>query len=156
MATIRYLEFLIYANFNLPHCLRLQSPWSRKFRRDRMNGCRDIANFQFPIWRPSAMLNFGNMHILTFRAIYSHNLHVHAKFGRGRLNGCRNIVNFRFPIRQPSAILNCRNMQILTFRTIYSNNLHVLAKFHRDWLNGCGNIANSRFSIWWPSAILNF
>ena len=29
-----------------------------KFRRDRLNGCGNIANFRFPIWRPSAILNF--------------------------------------------------------------------------------------------------
>ena len=47
-----------------------------KFRRGRMNDCEDIANFQFPIWRPSAILNFGNMQILTFRTIYIPNLHL--------------------------------------------------------------------------------
>ena len=29
-----------------------------KFRRDRLNGCRVIANFRFQIWRPSAILDF--------------------------------------------------------------------------------------------------
>jgi len=56
-----------------------------KFCRDAINGCGDMANFQFKIWRPSAILNFGNMQILTCRRVYSHNLHVPAKFCRNRL-----------------------------------------------------------------------
>ena len=51
-----------------------------KFCRDRMKGCRDLVNFQFPIWRSSAILNFSNMQIFTFRTVCNDNLHVYAKF----------------------------------------------------------------------------
>jgi len=91
-------------------------PRARRHSRDRSNGCRDIANFHFPIWRPSAMLNFGNMQILTFCTVFSQNLHDRAKFRRDRLNGCGNNPNFRFPIWRPSAILHFLNILILTFR----------------------------------------
>ena len=81
MTAVRHLECLKYANFNLPHCLRPQSVCSCK-----MNGYGDVASLQFPIWRPSAILNFGNKQILTFCTVYSHNVHVHAKFRRDRLH----------------------------------------------------------------------
>ena len=66
-----------------------------------MNGCGDIANFQFAIRRASAILNFGNKQISTFRTVYSHNVHVLAKFRRDRMNGCGDIANFQFPIWWP-------------------------------------------------------
>jgi len=106
-----HLEFLKYANFNFPVVCGPSIHVLAKFRFDRINGCNDIANFQFPIWRSSAILNFGNMHNLTFLAINSNNWHVRAKFSRDRLNGCENIPNFRFPICGRPRSSNFSNMQ---------------------------------------------
>jgi len=50
-----------------------------------MNGSGNIANLRFSIWRPSAILNYGNMPIVTFRIVCGSNLHAHAKFRRERL-----------------------------------------------------------------------
>jgi len=60
MAAVRHLEFLTYANFTFPIVCGPNLHIRAKFHRDRMNGCRyrPIENFQFPIWRPSAILNF--------------------------------------------------------------------------------------------------
>jgi len=57
-----------------------------KFRRDWLNGCRDMANFYFPVWRPSAIFNFGNVQILTFPIVSGPNLHIPAKFCRDQTN----------------------------------------------------------------------
>ena len=43
---------------------------------DWLNGCRDIANFRFPIWSLPAILNLRNMQISTFRMVYSLSLHI--------------------------------------------------------------------------------
>ena len=74
-----------------------------KFCLDRLNGCGDIANFRFPIWRPSAILNFWNMQIFT---VYNGNLHVPAKFRRDRLNtlGVITIKYFQYGSHPPSCI----------------------------------------------------
>ena len=36
----------------------------QKFVRDRLNGCRIIAIFRFPIWRPSIWLEVAHSHPL--------------------------------------------------------------------------------------------
>ena len=93
-----------------------------KFRFDRLNSCGYIANFRFPMWRPSAMLNLWNMQISTFRMIYSQNLPICTKFCHDRLNGCGDIANFRFSIWRPPAMFILWNMQTSTFRTVCSQN----------------------------------
>ena len=47
--TMAICMFVLYGHDLLDHA---------KFRRDWMNDCRDIAIFRFPIWRPSAILDF--------------------------------------------------------------------------------------------------
>jgi len=90
------------ANCNLSHGLYSQNLCSRAYvRRDRLKGCPDIMNFRFSIWRPSVILNFGNMLILPFYTVYSHNLHVPAKVHRDWLNDCR---DFEFSIFNMAAI----------------------------------------------------
>jgi len=76
---MQILTFPIVCGWNLHNCAN--------FRRDRMNDCRDIANFQFPIRWPSAILNFSNMQIFTFRTVCHGNRHVPAKFHLCRLHG---------------------------------------------------------------------
>jgi len=77
-----------------------------KFRGDKLNGCGSIPNVRFPIWRPSAILNFSNMRIFIFRTVCNDNLHVVAKFCPGRLHRCRVIKMLIFLIWRPSAILD--------------------------------------------------
>jgi len=105
MAAVHHLEFLKYANFYFPIVCCPNLHIRAKFRRDRMNGCRDIMNFQFPVWQPSAILNFSNMRIFTFRTVCNGNLHVPAKFRLGGLHGCGIIKNLIFSIWRSSAIL---------------------------------------------------
>ena len=74
------------------------------FHHNRFNGCGDIAIFGFLVWRPSAILNFRNMQIFIFCAVYNGNLHVPAKFCLDRFNVSGDIAIFGFPIWRPSAI----------------------------------------------------
>jgi len=94
-----------------------------KFRRDRLNGCENIANFPFKYGgrSPSWIYEICK---LTIPIVCGPNLHIHVKFRRDRMNGCWDIANFQFPIWRPSDILNFGNMQMLTFRTVYTHNLH--------------------------------
>ena len=75
------------------------------------------------------------MQMLTFRTVYSHYPHVHAKFCHNLLNCCGVITNFQFPIWHSSEILNFGNMRILTFTqfiaTICTLVQNVVAIFER-------------------------
>jgi len=61
-----------------------------KFRRDRLNGCRDIAIFRFPMWRPSAILDFFT-HARDHQRSGIVGLYHCAKFGLNRLSSFDNI-----------------------------------------------------------------
>ena len=110
MEAVSHLEFLTFEILTLHTLCSRNLHVHAKFHPDQLKDRRDIANYQLSIWRTSAMLNFRNVQITTFSAVYSHNVHVyggHAKFRRDRLNGCGGIVNFRFSIWRMSAILIC-------------------------------------------------
>jgi len=77
-----------------------------KFRLDRMNGFRYMANIKFPKWRPSAILNFTNMRIFTIRTFCNDNLYVAEKFLLGQLHGCGFIKNLIFSLWRRSAIFD--------------------------------------------------
>jgi len=113
MAAAGHFKFVKYANLRI----------CTKFHHDRLNGCRDIAHFRFPIWRPPAILNFVNMQILAFRTVCSQNMPICTKFCRDRLNSCGDITIFLFSIWRPSAILNFWSRQIFTFCAVYNGNL---------------------------------
>ena len=57
-----------------------------------------LDNYLFSTWRPFVIFNFNNLQILTFRTVYSRNLHVPAKFHRDQLNGSGVTASFRFQI----------------------------------------------------------
>ena len=66
MAAVRHLGFSKVRNFNCPHPSgRGKMRHHAKFCADGSNRCRDMAVFDFSRWRPSAILDFKKLEILT-------------------------------------------------------------------------------------------
>ena len=91
----------------------------------------------FPIWRPSAILNFRNLQIFSLYAGYDGNLHV-----------CSKILS--------QSVERLRRYRHFLICAVYNGNLHVPAKFCLDRFNVSGDIAIFLFPIWRPSAIWIF
>ena len=140
MADAHHFESLKYANFHTLNGYQWQSACSCKISSRSVKRCRRYSGILFPIWRPSVILNFWKMQILTFCTVYDDNLHIPAKYRLDLLNGCEYIANLPFSVWRSPAILNLWNMQILTPRTVYSQNLPIYTKFDHDPLNGSGDI----------------
>ena len=105
-----------------------------KSHHNRFNGCGDIAIFGFPIWRPSAILNFRNMQIFTFCAFYNGKLHVSAKFHRDLLNGCGDIAYFFL-----SNIAAVRHFEFLKYANFHF--LHGLRWQSANFVSICWTVA---------------
>jgi len=77
-----------------------------KFCADRSNRCGDKAVFDFSRWRPSAILDFQNLEILSARTLRGAKMRHRAKFCADRSNRCGDMVVFNFSRWRPSAILD--------------------------------------------------
>jgi len=197
MAAVSHLDFweveILTIHTDCSHKLHVCA----KFRRGQLNGYGAIANFIFPIWRPSAILQFlkyANFNLPHFfsapTCMFTQNFVVIGEM----IAEIMRVFYLKYGDRPPSGISG-ENMQILTFRTLcnqnlhahassrlvewlrrycefsifhmaafrhlgflkYANfnlphsfqpNLHVYVKFRRDRMNDFGDIASFLFSIW--------
>ena len=58
MAAVRHLELLKFGNLTADQIRRPNVRHHTKFRKDRPNRSRDMADFRFSRWRPFAILDF--------------------------------------------------------------------------------------------------
>jgi len=89
-----------------------------KFWADRSNRCGDVTVFDFSRWRPSAILNFQKLKILTAHSPRRAKMRRCAKFcaNRSRLGGDMAVSDFsRWRL---SAILDFKKWEILTAHTL--------------------------------------
>ena len=77
-----------------------------KFCADRSNRCGDMAVFNFSRWRPSAILDFQNLDILTACTLRGTKMRHRAKFCADRSRRCGDMAVFDFSRWRPSAILD--------------------------------------------------
>ena len=73
---------------------------------NRSRRCGDMAVFNFLRWRPSAILDFQKLEILTARALQGAKMRHHTKFCADRSNRCGDMAVFDFSRWRPSAILD--------------------------------------------------
>jgi len=59
-----------------------------KFREDRSNRSRDISDLRYFKMAVAAILDFGNLKLLTFATLKRVELRLRAKFCRNRSNRC--------------------------------------------------------------------
>ena len=59
-----------------------------KFCANRSRRCGNMAVFRFSRWRPSAILDFQKLQILTARALWRAKMRHRVKFCGDRLNRC--------------------------------------------------------------------
>ena len=69
MAAVHHLGFSKVGNFNCPYPVGAKMRHHTKFCADRSNRCGDMAVFNFSRQRPSAILDFQNLEILTARTL---------------------------------------------------------------------------------------
>ena len=115
-----------------------------------------MADFRFSKWRPSAILDFQKLEILTARTLLRAKVRHHAKFCADGSNRCGDTAVFNFSRWRPSAILDFQKLEILTARTVWRAKVRHRAKFCAGRLNRCRDMAVFNFSRWRPSAILDF
>jgi len=77
-----------------------------EFREDRSNRSGNMADFGFSRWRPSAILDFQKLKILTSGPVRKPNMRYHTKFRKNRSNRSSDMADFRFSRWRPSAILD--------------------------------------------------
>jgi len=106
MAAVRHLGFSKVGNFNGPYPSGAKMRHHAKFCADGSNRCGDTAVFNFSRWRPSAILDFQKLEILTARTVWRAKVRHRAKFCSDRLNHCGDMAVFRFSRWRPSAILD--------------------------------------------------
>jgi len=80
MAAVCHLGFLKVGNFNFRSSLEAQCAHRAKFREDRSNRSGDMADFRFSRLRPSAILDFQKLLILTSTPLRRPNVRHPAKF----------------------------------------------------------------------------
>jgi len=100
-----------------------------KFREDRSNRSRDMADFRFSRWRPSANLDFQKLQILTpvqFGTPMCIILPIVAEFSR---TVTEIWPIFDFSRWRPSAILDFQTLEISTSGPVRRPNVRHRAKF---------------------------
>ena len=65
-----------------------------------------MAVFDFSRWRPSAILDFQKLEILTARTLWRAKVRHHAEFRADRSNRCGDMTVYIFSRWRPSAILD--------------------------------------------------
>ena len=89
-----------------------------KFCADRSRRYGDMAVFVFSRWRPSAILDFQKLEILTTHTLRRSKMRHRAKFCANRSRHCGDMAVFDFSRWRPSAILDFKNLEILTAHTL--------------------------------------
>ena len=88
-----------------------------------------MAHFRFSTWRPSAILDFKKLEILTSAPIRRPNVRHRIKFCEGRSNRSRDMADFRFFKMEAAAILDFGNFNFLMLGTLKRVELRLCAKF---------------------------
>ena len=70
-----------------------------------------MADFHFSKWRPSAILDFQKLEILTARTLLRAKVRHHAKFRKNRSNHSGDMAYFRFFKMAAAAMLDFRNFK---------------------------------------------
>ena len=91
-----------------------------------------MADFPFSRWRPSAILDFQKLEILTARTLLRAKVRHRTKFREDRSNSSRDMAEFRFFKMAAAAILDFGNFELLTVGTLKSVELRLHAKFWRN------------------------
>ena len=71
-----------------------------------------MADFHFSKWRPSAILDFQKLEILTARTLLMAKVRHHAKFREDWLNRSGDMADFRFFKMAAAAMLDFKNFNI--------------------------------------------
>jgi len=77
-----------------------------KFRENPSNRSRDMADFRFSRWRPSAILDLQKLEFLTAHTLLRAKMRHCAEFREDQSNCSRDMAGFRFSRWPPSAILD--------------------------------------------------
>ena len=94
-----------------------------------------MADFHFSKWRPSAILDFQRLEILTARTFLRAKVRHHAKFREDRSNRSGDMAYFRFLKMATAAIMDFGNFKFLTVGTLKRVELRLHAKFCRNRSN---------------------
>jgi len=111
--------------------------------------------FDFSRWRPSTILDFQKLEILTAHTLRRAKMRQHAEFCADRSDRCVDMAVYNFSRWRPSAILNFQKLEILTAHTRRMSKMRHYAKFCAYRSRRCGDMAIFDFSRWRPSAILD-
>ena len=106
MAAVHHLGFSKVGNFNCPYPLGGQMRHHAKFCADRSGRCGYMAVFDFSRWRPSAILDFQKLEILTARTLRGAKMRHRAEFCADQSRRCGDMAVFDFLRWRPSAILD--------------------------------------------------
>ena len=71
-----------------------------EFCADRSDRCGDMAVYNFSRWRPSAILDFQKLEILTVHTLRRAKMHHRAKFCANRSRRCGDIVGCASAVAQ--------------------------------------------------------
>ena len=97
-----------------------------------------MADFHFSKWRPSAILDFQKLEILTARTLLMAKVRHHAnfaKFREDRWSHSGDMAYFRFFKMAVAAILDFGNFKFLTVGTLKRVELRLRAKLRRNRSN---------------------
>ena len=114
---VRHLGFSKIRNFNCPHPSGAKMRHYAKFCADGSNRCRDMAVCNFSRWRPSAILDFKKLEILTAHTLLRVKMRHCTEFCAVRSNRCGDMAVYNFSRWRP-AILDFQKFVILTACTL--------------------------------------
>ena len=115
-----------------------------------------MADFHFSKWRPSAILDFQKLEILTARTLLRAEVRHHAKFREDRSNRSGDMADFQSFNTAAAAILDFGNFKFLMAVTLKRVELRLRAKFCRNRSNRGEIWRFFDFSRWRRSAVLDF
>jgi len=96
MAAVRHLQFLKVGNFKFRSSSEAQYASSCQFREDWSNRSGDMADLGFlKRWRPSAILDFQMLKILTSAPVRKPDMRYNTKFRKNRSNRSGDMADFR-------------------------------------------------------------
>ena len=143
--------------FHCRHSAKKTASTTRQISLKSGNWRLSYGRKRFSILRPSAVINFKNVNILSRNCHRVSHLQYGTTFHQNRItlrsyvamkqfSGCRQSWFFDFFF----------NLEILSCDLYRHAFLRLHAKFHWNWTIGCRVMAKRPFSIWRPSVMLNF
>ena len=116
MAAVRHLGFSKVRKFNCLHPSGAKTRHHAKFCANLSRHCGDMAVFDFSRWRPSAILDFKKLEILTARTPLTDKMRHRTKFCADRSNRCGDMAVYNFSRWRPSAILDFKMLLYIYYR----------------------------------------